>query len=48
LYIGMDKDVLGFEKIKVPKITDIDPYMLKIQFKIKNGVNFVDICEVVE
>ena len=48
LYVGMDKDVLGFEKIKVPKIVDIDPYALKIQFKIKNGVNFVDIHEVVE
>lgn len=48
LYIGMDKDVLGFEKIKVPKITDIDPYSLKIQFKIRNGVNFEDIYEVIE
>ena len=48
LYIGMDKDVLGFEKIKVPKLTDIDPYSLKIQFTIKNGVNFEDIHEVIE
>ncbi len=48
LYIGMDKDVLGFEKIKVPKITAIDPYLLKIHFKIKNGVNFYDVNEIVE
>jgi len=48
LYIGMDKDVIGFEKIKVPKITTIDPYALKIQFKITKGVNFVEVHEVVE
>ncbi len=48
LYIGMDKDVLGFEKIKVPKIMDIDPYALKIQFKITKGVNFIDLHTVVE
>ena len=48
LYVGMDKDYLGFEKIKVPKLTDIDPYALKIQFKIANGVNFYDVHEVVE
>jgi len=48
LYVGMDNNVLGFEKIKVPKVTDIDPYNLKIQFKITKGVNFVDVHEVVE
>lgn len=48
LYIGMDKDSLGFEKIKVPKITTIDPYALKIEFKLRNGVNFYEIHEVVE
>lgn len=48
LYVGMDKNVLGFEKIKVPKITNIDPYALKIQFKIRDGVNFYDVHEVVE
>ena len=48
LYIGMDKDTLGFEKIKVPKIVNIDPYNLKIQFTIQKGVNFVNIHEVVE
>lgn len=48
LYIGMDKDTLGFEKIKVPKITNIDPYSLKIQFKISKGVNFYEVHEVFE
>lgn len=48
LYIGMDKDVIGFEKIKVPKILDVDPYSVKIQFKLKNGVNFYDVHEVME
>lgn len=48
LYIGMDKDVLGFEKIKVPKITTIDPYALKIEFKLKNGVNFYEVHEVID
>jgi len=48
LYIGMDKDVLGFEKIKVPKIMDIDPYMAKIQFKISKGVNFYEVHTVYE
>ncbi len=48
LYLGMDKDVIGFEKIKVPKITTFDPYHLKISFKIKNGVNFIDVNETVE
>lgn len=48
LYIGMDKGWLGFEKIKVPKIIDVDPYALKIEFKIGKGVNFFDIHTVVE
>lgn len=48
LYIAMDKDAIGFEKIKVPKITGYDPYFTKIQFKLKNGVNFYDIHEIVE
>ncbi len=47
LYMGMDKDVIGFEKIKVPKIMDIDPYLLKIEYKITKGVNFEDIHEVI-
>ena len=42
LYVGMDKDVLGFEKIKVPKIVDYDPYAIKIKFKIARGVTFWD------
>ncbi len=45
LYIGMDKDTLGFEKIKIPKIIDYDPYSLKIDFKIARGVKFYDIIE---
>ena len=48
LYISMDKGYLEFEKIKVLKPLDIDPYMLKIQFKISDGVNFYDVHEIVE
>jgi len=48
LYIGMDNNHLGFEKIKVPKIVDTDPYALKIEFKITRGVNFIEVHEVVE
>ena len=47
LYIGMEPKYLGFEKIKVPKITDIDPYALKIEFNITKGVNFINIHEVI-
>ena len=47
LYIWMDKDELGFEKIKVPKITDTDPYSIKVHFKISKGVNFSDIYEII-
>lgn len=43
LYVGMDTNTLGFEKIKVPKVLDYDPYETKIKFRIKNGVNFVDV-----
>jgi hypothetical protein len=46
LYIGMDKGWLGFEKVKIPKISDRDPYNLKIEFSLKNGVNFYNISEV--
>ncbi len=45
LYICMDKGVLSFEKIKVPKILEYDPYSVKIKFKIARGVNFWDIHE---
>ena len=45
LYISMDKESLGFEKIKVPKIMDRDPYQLSLKFKIAKGVNFYDIVE---
>jgi hypothetical protein len=43
LYLGMDRGSLGFEKIKVPKMLDTDPYSLKITFKISKGVNFFDV-----
>lgn len=45
LYIGMDKGYLGFEKIKIPRKLDIDPYSLKITFKISKGVNFYEVHE---
>lgn len=48
LYIGMDKGWLGFEKIKVPKVMDIDPYAVKIKFDISEGVKFVDVHTEVE
>lgn len=47
LYISMDK-VISFEKIKVPKITTADPYLLKLSYKIGKGVNFYDVYEVFE
>jgi len=47
LYIAMD-ETISFEKIKVPKILDRDPYSLKIQYTIYKGVNFHDIHEVFE
>ncbi len=47
LYIAMD-DTISFEKIKVPKITEHDPYHLKIEFKISKGVNFYEVHEVFE
>lgn len=48
LYVGMDKNVLGIEKIKVPKVMDIDPYSLRIEFKIRDGVTFYDTREVID
>lgn len=45
LYVGMDNNWLGFEKIKIPKIMDVDPYILKIRYRIAKGVNFYDIME---
>jgi len=48
LYIWMDKDTLGFEKIKVPKITNVDPYNLKIKYSIYKGAKFYDVKEIVE
>jgi len=43
LYTGMDNNHLGFEKIKVQKQLDYDPYNLKITFKISKGVNFYEV-----
>ena len=48
LYLGMDFGWVGFEKIKIPKIVDIDPYALKIKFRLKDGVSFYDIHEEIE
>lgn len=48
LYVWMDKNVIGFEKIKVPKIVAIDPYALRIEFLIREGHTFYDIKEVVD
>lgn len=48
LYVSIYKGYLKFTKIKVPKMLDFDPYKLKIEFKIRNGVNLVDIHEVIE
>jgi len=48
LYIAMDTGWLGFEKIKIPKILDYDPYSLRVEFNIDKGVNFTDVHEVVE
>ncbi len=53
LYVAMETTSknagwLGFEKIKVPKITDIDPYNLKIHYKMAKGVNFYEVHEVIE
>ncbi len=45
LYISMDKGYLEFEKIKIPRLLTIDPYSMKIRFKIEKGVNFLDIHE---
>jgi len=43
LYMWIDKGRCGFEKIKVPKPSDVDPYSLVFNFTIKNGVNFEDL-----
>jgi len=41
----MDKGYLEFEKIKIQRTLDIDPYSLKITFKISKGVNFYEVHE---
>ena len=48
LYIWMDKNTLGFEKIKVPKITAVDPYQVKIKYSIYKGAKFYNVKEEVE
>ena len=48
LYLWMDKDTLGFEKIKVVKPTDVDPYSLLIKYKIYKGAKFYDKYEVTQ
>lgn len=45
LYISMDTGYLEFEKIKIPRILDYDPYSVKIKFRISKGVNFDDVIE---
>lgn len=45
LYVGMNNDVLGFEKIKVPKLLDYSPYDVKVTFKCYDGVNFTEVHE---
>jgi len=47
-YMAMDDGWIGFEKIKVPKILDRDYHSVKIEFKLKNGVNFYEDHEVYE
>ena len=51
LYVGMEttgmsSGWLGFEKIKIPRqYGGVDPYSIKINYKIKNGAEFYDIRE---
>jgi hypothetical protein len=51
LYVGMDSNGtntgwLGFEKIKIPRMYGgVDPHQIKIEYRIKEGVEFYDIHE---
>ena len=45
LYVWMDKNTLGFEKIKVPKITATDPEQVKIKYSIYKGAKFYNVKE---
>ena len=47
LYISMDNGCVGFEKVKVPKLA-ADPYNLRIEFRLENGVNFTEVAEIYE
>ena len=54
LYVGMESNGsntgwIGFEKIKIPRRYDgVDPYKVKIEYRIKEGVEFYDIHEKIE
>jgi hypothetical protein len=51
LYVGMESNGsntgwIGFEKIKIPRLyAGSDPYTAKIEYRIKQGVQFYDIRE---
>lgn len=51
LYVCIEKKEgkyeLEFEKIKVPKQLEIDPYQLKIQFTIRRGVNLENVHKII-
>ncbi len=54
LYLGMDSNGsntgwIGFEKIKLPRMYGgDDPYQIKIEYRIKSGVEFYDIHRKIE
>jgi len=45
LYLSMDKGYIEFEKIKIPRKLDYDPYSIRITFRIRKGVDFYEIHE---
>lgn len=53
LYLSMDiitktRSYIAFEKFKVIKPLDFDPYMLKIEFDIEQGIHLNNISEIIE
>jgi hypothetical protein len=54
LYIGMDSNGnntgwIGFEKVKIPRLYGgVDPHSMKIEYRIRNGVEFYDVKEKIE
>ncbi len=54
LYIGMESNAsnigwVGFEKIKIPRLYGgTDPYRVKIEYRIKAGVEFYDVHEKIQ